>query len=200
LASSLQPSESALSDLRAELRARTERRLRLVDPSLGEEQVSALADSVSSADFVRAHLQADSEAELRASVGVIQQRQLGFRALPRQVTQQLADLFRDLHALTEMQQESVDVIEGRVAAARLAAAEGEEQIDREEEEAARPPAELARMANAIAEQRREAARPPRLGPVHARVAADQQQQVAERVAGWRAFHDLRDYRSWVGRG
>jgi len=119
----------ALAVLRAELRARTERELRFVDPSLGEEQVSALADSVSSADFVRAHLQADSEAELRASVGVIQQRQLGFRALPRQVTQQLADLFRDLHALTEMQQESVDVIEGRVAAARLAAAEGEEQIE-----------------------------------------------------------------------
>jgi len=127
LASSLQRGEAALSDLRAELRARTERELRFVDPSLPEEQVSALADSGSAADFVRAHLQSESEAELRAAVAVIQQRQLGIRALQRQVTQ-LADLFRDLHGLAELQQESVDVIERRLAAARAAAAEGEEQI------------------------------------------------------------------------
>ena len=43
--------------------------------------------------------------------------------------QQLAELFRDLADLVELQQESADVAERKLAATRAAAEEGEEQKD-----------------------------------------------------------------------
>ena len=126
-AATLRGADTELAALRDDLRARTERELLFVDPSLGAAQLDALVDSGHAAEFVRAHLVAESEAELRAAVAVIEQRQLGLRALERQV-QRLAELFRDLADLVELQQESADVVERRLATTRAAAEQGEEQI------------------------------------------------------------------------
>ena len=126
-ATTLRSADTKLAALRDDLQARTERELLFVDPSLSAAQLDALVDLGHAAEFVRAHLVAESEAELRAAVAVIEQRQLGLRALERQV-QQLAELFRDLSDLVELQQESADVVERRLVATRAAAEQGEEQI------------------------------------------------------------------------
>jgi syntaxin 1B/2/3 len=125
----VQRAREATESFESQLRARTERDLSVVNPDLSAGQVHALVESGEASEYVRAQLLSDAEsaARIEATLGDIEARQLGILALERQV-RHLAELFRDLDTLVDLQQESIDVIERHISETKKNTEKGEVQV------------------------------------------------------------------------
>ena len=96
------------------------RRIKLIDPSLSEEQISKIVESenveyIVQQGFIENNLQQE-------------QRHLDIVTLEQQVLQ-IAELFRDLSFLIDSQQESLDVIEYRIIKAKNHTEKGEVELN-----------------------------------------------------------------------
>jgi len=115
---------AASHDFKATLQDRTRRQLKIVDKNLSEEAVEQIVDSGNAHDVIK---QALVKEELEDAVRDIQERHQDILKLERQI-REVFELFRDLAALVELQQESLDIIETRISSAKNYTEQGEEQL------------------------------------------------------------------------
>jgi t-SNARE complex subunit (syntaxin) len=122
---------AALATFQSELRRRSVRDVRLVDPSMTENRVDALVDSGEASQFVQSRLLSPGLVDLEQTVDALEQRHIEIRRLEREV-RLIADLFKDMATLVDLQQESLDVIEKHISETKKKTEEGEVEVQQAE--------------------------------------------------------------------
>jgi syntaxin 1B/2/3 len=128
-AAAVQTYRAALNKFQSDLRARSAREVKLVDPTLDEQKVEQLVDSGSASQFVQAKLLDEPSEHLKSTVSSIEGRFLEIRALERSVLE-IAELFQDMHVLVSLQQDSLDIVERHIVKAKNHAERGEVDIQK----------------------------------------------------------------------
>jgi len=105
---------SVSQEFKQSLQDRTRRQLKIVDKNISDDDVEKILESGKANDVIK---QAYISEELEDVVRDIEDRHQDILKLERQV-QEVFELFRDLAALVDLQQDSLDVIEARVASAK----------------------------------------------------------------------------------
>lgn len=115
---------SAREDFRSNLQDRMVRQLRMVDNTKTEEELVQIVESGKSEDIIRKALVSEN---LRGTIEDLEDRNAEILKLQRSV-QELFELFKDLHALVELQGETLNVIEQRISNARDYTEKGTQSI------------------------------------------------------------------------
>jgi len=105
---------TAREDFRANLQDRMVRQLKMVDNTKTEEELVQIVESGKSQDIIRKALVSEN---LRGTIEDLEDRNAEILKLQKSV-QELFELFKDLHALVEMQGETLNVIETRISNAK----------------------------------------------------------------------------------
>jgi len=105
---------TATQEFKQALQDRTRRQLKIVDKNITEESVEKILESGNAQDVIKEALISE---DLEDAVRDIEDRHQDILRLEKQV-QEVFELFRDLAALVDLQQESLDVIETRVTSAK----------------------------------------------------------------------------------
>jgi syntaxin 1B/2/3 len=115
----------AIMGFKSQLRMRTKSLIRQVDPALSEEQLDSMVDShIDPQQLVSKALLSENVLE---EVKNIEARHVVLLELEKQVME-VAELFRDLQVLVELQQESLDVISKNIEKTKVNTEKGEENI------------------------------------------------------------------------
>lgn len=117
------------SHCRASAAARTRREIKIVDNSLGDDEVDKIIESGKAQDVIKEALISDN---LKNVVADIESRHLDILKLEHQVLE-IYELFRDLATLVDLQQESLDVIENRIIKAKNYTEKAEVELNEAEE-------------------------------------------------------------------
>jgi len=115
---------TASYEFKQHLQDTVRRQLRIVNKDLPDEEIDKIVESGKAQDVIRQTLISD---DIKDVVNDIEERHLDILKLERQVME-VYELFRDLATLVDLQQESLDVIENRVANAKAYAEKGEVQL------------------------------------------------------------------------
>jgi len=115
---------SVSQEFRQSLQDRTRRQLKIVNKDISEEQVEKILEDGNASKVIQGALISD---DLQDVVQDIEDRHLDILRLEKQV-QEVFELFRDLAALVDLQQESLDVIETRITNAKNYTEKAEVQL------------------------------------------------------------------------
>jgi len=110
------------------LKDRDRRHIHFVQPKLSETQIDEIMAAGQTDSVIRAALMSE---ELKLVVKDIDSRHQDILALERQVLE-LSELFKDLATLAQLQQESLDSIEGHVQKAKAHVEKGEDNLEKAE--------------------------------------------------------------------
>jgi len=115
---------AASHEFKQALQERTRRQLKIVDSEISDEDIEKIVESGQANDVIKQALISDN---LQNVVRDIEERHLDILKLEKQVLE-VYELFRDLATLVELQQESLDVIETRITAARDYTVQAEKEL------------------------------------------------------------------------
>ena len=122
---------TALHAIESDLRTRSAQDIRLVDPTLSDDEVNRLIDSDSSGRFITDRLLSPSF-DLEQRLRGIETRHAEIRRIAREV-EYLSQLFRDISMLVDQQQETIDIIERRIMSSQRDTLVAEEKIVKAEQ-------------------------------------------------------------------
>jgi syntaxin 1B/2/3 len=115
---------AAAHEFKQSLQERTRRQLKIVDSTITDEEVEKIVASGQAEGVIKQVLISEN---LQDVVRDIEDRHLDILKLERQVLE-VYELFKDLATLVDIQQESLDVIENRVAKAKAYVEKGEKEL------------------------------------------------------------------------
>jgi len=115
---------AASHEFKQALQERTRRQLKIVDSEISDDDIEKIVESGQANDVIKQALISDN---LQNVVRDIEERHLDILKLEKQVLE-VYELFRDLATLVELQQESLDVIETRITAARDYTVQAEKEL------------------------------------------------------------------------
>jgi t-SNARE complex subunit (syntaxin) len=112
-----------------ELQTRTRREIKIVDPTIDDEEVDKIIESGKATEVIKEALISDN---VQDQIRLIEERHLDILKLEHQVLE-IYELFRDLATLVDLQQESLDVIENRIIHAKNYTEKAEVELQEAEE-------------------------------------------------------------------
>jgi t-SNARE complex subunit (syntaxin) len=119
---------AASHEFKQSLQERTRRQLKIVDSKISDEDIEKIVASGQAEGVIKQVLISET---LQDVVRDIEDRHLDILKLERQVLE-VYELFKDLATLVDIQQESLDVIENRVAKAKDYVEKGEKELQQAE--------------------------------------------------------------------
>jgi syntaxin 1B/2/3 len=116
---------TSVKEFKNELNSRYRREIKHIDSTLSDEKIDDMIEKDQVQEFMKESLISDS---LQETVRCIEERHLEILKLERQVLE-IHELFRDLQALVDLQQESLDVIEKHIIESKNYTEKGEVAIN-----------------------------------------------------------------------